>query len=198
MLKKKLQKLKNTSNAKKRILSLVPQNSICAEIGVWKGDYSNLIFKKVKPKRFYLIDPWKYFPEYNRRWYGGSYARNQEDMDRIYKKVVQRFKKKKSVIIIKEVSEQASKKIKNNSLDFIYIDGNHSYQHVKRDLELYFPKVKPGGIIAGDDLIWGIREGLPVLRALTNFIIRNRTKIDILNLKGGQYIMKKIQIVYDI
>ena len=35
--------------------------------------------------------------------------------------------------------------------DWIYIDGNHTYEYVKQDLEGYRPKVKPGGYMAGDD-----------------------------------------------
>lgn len=40
---------------------------------------------------------------------------------------------------------------KDDSVDFIYIDGDHSYSQVKRDLRDYFPKIKKGGIIAGHD-----------------------------------------------
>ncbi|MDP3697256.1 MAG: class I SAM-dependent methyltransferase, partial [Candidatus Taylorbacteria bacterium] len=36
-------------------------------------------------------------------------------------------------------------------LDFVYIDGNHSYDYVKKDLELYWDKVKKGGALTGDD-----------------------------------------------
>ena len=39
----------------------------------------------------------------------------------------------------------------DNSIDFIYIDGNHQYDFVKKDLEDYVPKVKVGGVIAGHD-----------------------------------------------
>ena len=54
-------------------------------------------------------------------------------------------------IIIRETSKQAEKKIKDCSLDFVFIDANHLYDYVKTDIILYKKKVKPGGIIAGHD-----------------------------------------------
>jgi hypothetical protein len=41
--------------------------------------------------------------------------------------------------------------IQDNELDFVYIDGNHFYLHVKKDIKLYTPKVKLGGYVAGHD-----------------------------------------------
>jgi predicted O-methyltransferase YrrM len=42
-------------------------------------------------------------------------------------------------------------KFEDNSIDFIYIDGDHSYNAVKQDLEMYLPKLKDNGIIGGHD-----------------------------------------------
>ena len=42
--------------------------------------------------------------------------------------------------------------IGNNELDFLFIDGDHSYEGVKQDYELYSPLVKKGGIIAFHDI----------------------------------------------
>jgi hypothetical protein len=43
--------------------------------------------------------------------------------------------------------------IKNESLDFVYIDANHKYDAVKKDLELWYPKVRKGGVFAGHDYL---------------------------------------------
>jgi hypothetical protein len=51
-------------------------------------------------------------------------------------------------------SVEASKLYENESLDFVFIDGAHDYQSVKEDIEHWFPKVKRGGYIAGDDYNW--------------------------------------------
>jgi glycosyltransferase involved in cell wall biosynthesis/predicted O-methyltransferase YrrM len=55
------------------------------------------------------------------------------------------------ITIIKENSHEASKLFSNGSIDYLMIDGDHSYEGVKQDIQDYFYKVKPGGIISGDD-----------------------------------------------
>src|SRR4030042_1249650 len=57
------------------------------------------------------------------------------------------------VIIIRKKSEEAISILEDNSLDFLYIDGNHKKEFIKKDLELYFPKIKIGGFIGGDDYV---------------------------------------------
>lgn len=60
-------------------------------------------------------------------------------------------------------SYEVDDKFSNNEFDFLYIDANHSYDGVKRDLELYIPKVKKGGVIAGHDYVenWvGVRKAV--------------------------------------
>jgi predicted O-methyltransferase YrrM len=48
-------------------------------------------------------------------------------------------------------SNQVHENFENESLDFIYIDGDHSWTGVKNDITLWWPKLKPGGIMAGHD-----------------------------------------------
>lgn len=50
-------------------------------------------------------------------------------------------------------STVAASQIENESLDFVFIDGNHKYQYVKQDINAWFPKVRQGGIIAGHDYL---------------------------------------------
>ena len=57
-------------------------------------------------------------------------------------------------------SEAAVDKFDNASLDLIYVDGDHSHDAVLSDLRLYWPKLKVGGVLAGDDYEdvhgWGV------------------------------------------
>ena len=57
---------------------------------------------------------------------------------------------KGKVTIVKKTSENAFPLIPDN-LDFVYIDGNHNYDFVKKDLEMYYSKIREGGIIGGHD-----------------------------------------------
>jgi hypothetical protein len=52
---------------------------------------------------------------------------------------------------IKAKSHEAYKEIEDSELDFVYIDGNHHYNHVRKDIQLYIPKVNIQGYIAGHD-----------------------------------------------
>jgi hypothetical protein len=56
-------------------------------------------------------------------------------------------------IMIRAKSEIAADIFPDNSLDFVYIDANHAYQYVVQDIQLWYPKVKPGGYICGHDYI---------------------------------------------
>ena len=64
-------------------------------------------------------------------------------------------------------SAAASRRYEAGSLDFVLVDADHSYESVKNDLELWYPKVKNGGIICGDDFN---RVHFPgVVKAVTEF-----------------------------
>jgi hypothetical protein len=137
------------------ILSRIPRHSVCAEIGVYKGNFSQLILE-CEPKKLHLIDPWKFEPDpaYAGSWYGGSLGKSQARMDAIYESVVRRFRSAIRLGIV-EVHRNASAKccsqFPDNYFDWIYIDGNHKYEFVKLDLEMFLPKVKLHGLVAGDD-----------------------------------------------
>jgi len=55
--------------------------------------------------------------------------------------------------MIRALSNQVLDLFEDESLDFIYIDGNHTYNSVKEDMELWFPKLKKGGLFAGHDYL---------------------------------------------
>ena len=58
----------------------------------------------------------------------------------------------------------------DDHFDWIYIDGNHRYEPVLADLRLARAKVKPGGLITGDDYDWRPHEAYPVKRAVADFV----------------------------
>ena len=174
------------------LLAQMPKNSCCAEIGVWRGDFSERILKITEPKKLHLIDPWQFqgdnFPE---TWYGGKKAQNQKDMNKNYNYIVNKFKNRDNVEINRGLSEDVLQQFDDGYFDWVYIDGNHFYEFVKKDFELSFLKVKKDGIIAGDNYFWKSKKDLDysVERAVDEFVkIKHFSAVKI---QGGQYILTK-------
>ena len=55
--------------------------------------------------------------------------------------------------LLQKTSAEAALAFEHNSLDFVYLDGDHRTLAVLSDLELWWPRVKPGGILAGHDIV---------------------------------------------
>jgi predicted O-methyltransferase YrrM len=63
--------------------------------------------------------------------------------------------------LIREKSWDAADQFKDSSFGLVYIDGDHTYEGVKKDLNAWYPKVSKGGIICGDDIGWaGVKEAV--------------------------------------
>lgn len=136
-----------------RVVSELPKRAVGAEVGAWKGDFSALLLKLTRPTKLYLIDPWAYRddPGYEGAMYGGKIA-GQAGMDAIYQSVCERFQRQEDkVVVLRKTSTDAAAELAPASLDWVYIDGDHTYEAVKADLEAYGQIVRPGGVIAGDD-----------------------------------------------
>jgi hypothetical protein len=176
---------------RRRLLDRLPGSAVCAEIGVWQGHFSSLILDLKEPRQFHLIDPWSHEEgeEYQEALYGGRCA-GQEEMDRIYREVVDRFAteiESGRVSIHRQPSLDAVSAFPNHYFDWIYIDGNHLYEYVKADLASWAPKVKSGGLIAGDDYVTGKWWGNGVVQAVNEFA----SKLDIgVSTLGSQFLLK--------
>ncbi len=136
------------------LLRRLPRNAVGAEIGVWKGDFAADLLRALAPSRLHLIDPWRFVPARPGSLYGGLVAQNQADMDTIYDDVARRFQAditRDVVRLHRSGSIELAPEFDANYFDWIYIDGDHSYQGVQADLATYIDKVRPGGIVAGDD-----------------------------------------------
>lgn len=93
----------------------------------------------------------------------------------------------KRIKFINKVSDEACKEIENNTIDFVYIDGDHSYEQCKKDILNYLPLTKKKSIIGGHDYHphWGVIQavneifGEPCLGDdLTWWIPRSELKIE--------------------
>lgn len=116
---------------------------IGAEVGVSRGLYSKWLSVKVRGLKLYCVDPYEPYKEYSKHV-------NQALMDEFERHAHQRLAKF-NCIFIKKFSMDAVKDFEDNSLDFVYIDANHSFKYVVNDIAEWEKKVKIGGIVAGHD-----------------------------------------------
>jgi hypothetical protein len=81
--------------------------------------------------------------------------------------------------LIQEESLEAARQIADHSLDFAFIDADHSYAAVAADIAAWQPKLKPGGWLCGHDYhgIDGIEWG--VKRAVDEFAVRSRRALEL-------------------
>jgi methyltransferase family protein len=158
-----------------RLLERMPQNGVCAEVGVWQGAFSQKILTRTKPRSLHLIDPWAFAPEFPQRWYGGAKASNQVQMDEICEQVRSKFANRPEVSVHRMSSVAAAANFSDRQFDWVYIDGDHSRAAVLADLEAWYPKVRKGGFVTGDDYHWIDEAGLPSVKlAVQEFTRRKR------------------------
>lgn len=132
------------------ILDYVKEGMVCCEIGVRSGQSSEAIMEK--GAFVYMVDPWEDYDEYPERNY-----RHEEDYQTTLKKAAPFTGQYR---VIRKKSDDALDDVPN-SLDFIYIDGNHDEKYVSNDIRNYWPKLKSGGYMAGDDwTMGGVAEAL--------------------------------------
>lgn len=138
------------------ILDRLPKNKKLkgAEIGVLNGNTAGRILMARPLLVHIMIDPWCVPGRDSSYWKSAdSNARKaQREHEAAYQKTlkVTKFAGKRGRIM-RMTSELAAPQIKNGSLDFVFIDGDHSYEGTKKDILLWIPKVKPGGWIGGHD-----------------------------------------------
>ena len=134
-----------------QLLKKLPKNAICAEVGVFEGEFSQRILKKNNPTKLVLIDAWSAQSMKDNSDVQTSFT--QEKFDQTYLNVLTKLQKYDNVEIIRKNSVDAMNSFSDAYFDWVYIDASHEYQDVLDDLEMTIIKVKSGGIIAGDDYV---------------------------------------------
>jgi methyltransferase family protein len=177
---------------RRRVLFFVPPRAVCAEIGVWKGDFSEQVLKLRHPREFHLIDPWMFESKYPGRWYGGDAAKNQDDMDNIKNSVCRRFAGNSAVAIHRSKSVEAAAQFPNEYFDWIYIDGDHSWEAVLNDLEAWHTKLKVRGTLALDDYDWRDEEGLYSIRYAVDRFLGTHKNLEARPIWGQLVITRRV------
>ena len=156
---------------------------IGAEIGVQHGITTLPVLAILKTiEKYYAIDPFLFYDDFEKACldipekYRTVIGRDQYGMDFAYNMFIKHTKKFNDKIhILKMFSEEAAKHIDDNRLDFCFIDGNHLYEYVKKDIELYLPKVRKGGLLGGHD--YGM-EGTGVKKAVDECFSKDEFFLD--------------------
>lgn len=130
-----------------------------AEIGVEFGRFSKCLVSRTPNLKLYAIDPWVA--------YANQFLR--DDPEKIYNLAVDRLKPY-NCEIVRKFSMDAVKDFEDESLDFVYIDGNHDFEHTTEDVSAWYKKVKRGGILAGHDYAVNKKEGCHVKTALHGWL----------------------------
>ncbi len=122
--------------------------SIVAEIGVWRGTFASQILDLCpRISRYYMVDPWRPLDDWNKPLNVSEDIFNQS-----YREAIDRTMTHQSKIhVIREESKLGMEQIEPESLDFAYVDGDHTMRGIILDLISVLPRVKEGGIIGGDD-----------------------------------------------
>ncbi|MCX6327723.1 MAG: class I SAM-dependent methyltransferase [Bacteroidia bacterium] len=130
----------------------LPKNSICAEIGSYLGSSSCFITKGLsKAGKLICIDTWG-----NQNMKYDEKDTDTEERDTYSEFIVNTKKYRNKIIEIRKWSTEAVEDVKKltNKINFLFIDGDHNYEGVKKDWDLYCPLLQKGSIIAFHDTGW--------------------------------------------
>jgi len=149
------------------LIAQMPEGGTFVELGAWLGKSSAYLCDKATGKQITIVDTWKGSP--NELTTTHKLA-TEVNIYQLFKANMGERKYKS----IKATSNTASKKFADESIDVVFIDLTHTYEAVKEDIELWLPKVKKGGYLAGDDYH---QNWQGVIQAVDE-LLPNRTLID--------------------
>jgi len=137
----------------KHAVETATDNELFVEVGSFKGRSSAYLAVEIansgKKIRFDCIDTWAGSIEHQQ----GAECEVKEVVDgTLYEAFLKNIEPVKHIINpVRMTSLEAAKLYEDNSVDFIMIDGEHTYEAVKADIQAWLPKMKNGGVMTGDD-----------------------------------------------
>ena len=161
------------------LIDTLNHNMIIGEIGVFKGEFAQIILDSIKPKELHLIDIFQ-----------GTMCSGNKDghnivwinLDDEYKILTERYSQHNNVIIHKGISQDILLQFNDGYFDMLYIDADHTYEGTMNDLLLAKNKVKTGGVISGHDYTSDMFPG--VVRAVDEFCEKFNLSIDSITKDG--------------
>lgn len=167
------------------------RKGVGVEIGVKRGEFSKVLLDAWDCESLILVDAWKdqtadVYDELNVHDHDDDYAACMRTLEPY----------KGRYHVLRGFSHEVVDKVNDATLDFVYIDANHSYDAVMQDLRDWYPKLKPGGIIAGDDYTIKPLEQINtssvfgVKKAVDEFVLEHKKNVSI-DLEGVWYYTSK-------
>jgi hypothetical protein len=119
-----------------------------AEVGVYRGQFAERLLRNCPDiATYYLIDPWRHLDDWNK-----PANEADETFEEHYAEALRRTSEWESKrIVLRGRTSDVIDSIPDGSLDFVYIDGDHTLRGITIDLMRVWPKVRQGGFIGGDD-----------------------------------------------
>lgn len=124
------------------------------EIGVWKGELAQTLLSSCPAiERYWMVDPWRTLEAWNK-----PFNKSQDIFDNIFQQAISStaFAEDRRRVLRGTTSEVIDM-IPDGSVDAAYIDGDHTLRGVTIDTISVWPKIRPGGLLLGDDFapsIW--------------------------------------------
>lgn len=168
----------------KGVKNLLPAYPKCVEIGVHRGDFSQMILDWLWPINLLLVDPFQIGYE---RYDDGNNVRYSTETDYYY--VKNRFEQLMFVVVYRYDSTMARLNYQKGYFDFIYIDADHRYESVKQDLQMWSELLSENSLLCGHD--YGNEVFTGVKKAVDEFLIENNFEMIILNQNGGDFALRR-------
>src|SRR3990167_1120114 len=151
------------------------------EVGTDRGGYAADICKRYPEFELITMDPYLPYTE-------GDEIKTPEDMIKFREEAQKLLDNYPNCHFLPgQTSRQVAGELEDESIDFVFIDGDHTYNGVMADLLLWYPKLKSGGILSGHDYVESEKNNYGVIEAVNEFVEDN--KIDPLYvLRKGTYV----------
>jgi len=155
---------------RENLLKLMPANSVCAELGVGRGVFSKEILKIANPNFLYCVDLWGPIATNIQ----GKYYTDQTEWDKRFEDIQTEFLGK-PVKFIRDLTYNLPNYCAEKTLDWAYIDGDHTYDGCMKDLQAVKSLIKDNGMILGHDYrpAWKRRSDWGVVESVNDFVAEN-------------------------
>lgn len=144
------------------------------EVGLEKGKNAVTMYDNIPGLKLYGVDSYRQHPQASYVYHAEIRHWNQDYLNRVKAQAEGRMKGR-NFVLLEDFSEDAAKKVEDNSLDFVYIDADHSYDMVMLDILLWGRKIRKGGVISGHDYYYN--KDNPGRRAKVTQAVDDYTKI---------------------